>query len=258
MPKSMMSLLLCLITLGGCSSSQSKGFTYDVSYNGSLGGPHIAKELYVFTDPKGLIGREFGYGSLNGAPGGSTGGGGGIPQRIMGYWMKSKDENTPNDIYYSVDQIIDLEESKAKIKAMDNYYVGGIYTSSLQVIVSFDKVYIFYQGWCNKHKHSCAINPTGDPEGYVGRGATSNAKAVTLFEGTANQSSLTPFPNTIFERWAKQDADKITLQQKLKEDPEYLEKKLAREKKQRIADKKRQDIEDEQWWQEFKKEHGIK
>ncbi|MDA9557653.1 hypothetical protein N9R79_09165, partial [Vibrio sp.] len=71
-------------------------------------------------------------------------------------------------------------------------------------------------------------------------------------------SSLTPFPNTIFERWAKQDADKMALQQKLKEDPEYLEKKLAREKKQRIADKKRQDIEDEQWWQEFKKEHGIK
>lgn len=212
--KFLIAVSMCLL-LNGCFESKPDSVA-SIGNAGSLGGPHFIRDMWV-SDVYGG-GANFAYGSVQGCCA-SAEIGIGIPSAIKGEWENGVgggssrekwqkrwkpewgnfDENYDTK-WFRIDDVIDSELAKKKIKTMNHYYKNHHANPVMKLLVNNDRVLLLYAYGCTPEiNDDCTVREGADPNGWVQVSPYSthkNSTVVVLYEGRGEVSDKPFTDNT--------------------------------------------------------------
>ena len=200
--------LVCSLVITGCTEPPLPKKVSTIGQSGSIGG-HYGISKMIVGDINGG-GADFGYGAVNGCCASSSIAIG-VPSTISGTWRsgwpegyeKNKEhwrkewkeswgEFPEEPRWYRIEDKVDSELAKQKIRTMNNYYKNHTGNSVMRVLVNEDKVALLYGLSCTPAFHEdCTVRENADPNGWVTISPNSKHKGstvVVLYEGKGETS----------------------------------------------------------------------
>ncbi|WP_325893733.1 hypothetical protein [Grimontia sp. NTOU-MAR1] len=181
----------------GCSDEQRLNTKFGNA--GTLGGTYSIRDVLI-TDTSGAF-SNFGYGSVSGYPGASSGLSGlGIPAHVSAYWSKPSETSPHPAAYYHLDSAIDTKLASQKIKTLKDAYTAlKDKPGTLQVVVDKDQMQVLYTFKCFEVYDDCSKKDGSDPNGWIQPSPDGNTDVVLLYSGKGN-TSPTAFPASPYDQ----------------------------------------------------------